>query len=70
VTCEHFILRLEKTGTEYTLLRFYTATYVEIGRFGYRFNNQGKLSGGWIHNCGEDWEAEWQKWFALLKEPI
>lgn len=67
---EQFISKLEKAGIDYTLLRFHTATYVEIGRFAYRFNEQGRCQGGWIANCGEDWRAEWQKWAVLLREPI
>jgi hypothetical protein len=53
---------------EYTLLRFYSATYVEIGRYGYRFDAQGKSTGGWIRNCGDDWRSEWREWMALLTE--
>jgi hypothetical protein len=58
---------LEQAGIKYALFPRETAVYVEIGRFGYRFNRQGKLSGGWIYNCGKDWEAQWEKWAALLR---
>ena len=34
MTHEHFITMLEKNKIEYTLLRFHTATYVEVSRFG------------------------------------
>ena len=70
MTIVHFIGKLEKDKIEYTLLRFYSATYVEVGRYGYRFDGQGKSTGGWIRNCGDDWRSEWQKWIALLNEPI
>lgn len=63
---EQFIRKLEEAKIEYTLLR-YSASYVEVGRFAYRFDEQGHCQGGWIANCGEDWEAEWQKWFVLLR---
>ncbi len=66
---EQSVSKLEKAGIEYTLLRFNTAIYVEIGRFTYRFDEKGKSSGGWIRNCGEDWRGEWQKWMDLLTEP-
>jgi hypothetical protein len=52
VTYEQFITRLEQSKIEYTLLCFYTATYVEVGRFGYRFDGTGKSTGGWINNLG------------------
>ena len=67
ITYEEFVNKLEKNKIEYTLLRFYSATYVEVGRYGYRFDGQDKSTGGWIHNCAEDWEAEWEEWAALLK---
>jgi len=64
------VRKLEQGGIEYTLLRFYTATYVEVGRFAYSFNAQGNCAGGWIRNCGEDWRSEWHEWMDLLSEPI
>lgn len=64
---EQFVSKLEKDGIEYTLLRFYSRTYVEVGRFGYRFDEKGNSAGGWVRNCGEDWWEEWQDWLALLK---
>jgi len=68
VTYDQFINKLEKAEIEYTLLRYYTASYVEVGRFAYRFDEKGKSSGGWIKNCGDDWRAEWQDWMPLLTE--
>ena len=70
VTYDQFIARLDETGIEYALFRYGAAVYVEVGRYGYRFGQQGELSGGWIHNSAEDWEAEWQRWSAFLKEQI
>ena len=61
---------LENHRIEYTLLRFYSATCVEVGRFGYRFDGEGNSTGGWIRNRGDDWRSEWQEWMALLNEPI
>jgi len=65
---EQFVSKLEKAGIEYTLLRFYSCTYVEVGRYGYRFDERGKPAGGWIRNCADHWRSEWQKWMALLRE--
>lgn len=59
---------MEKNKIEYTLLRFYSATYVEVGRFAYRFDGQGKPAGGWIKDSGEDWKPKWQRWMDLLTE--
>jgi hypothetical protein len=47
-----------------------TGTYFAVGRFGYRFNEQGQSRGGWIRNWVGDRESEWEKWTALLNEPI
>ena len=66
---EQFVSKLEKARIEYTLLRFYSRTYVEVGRYGYGFDEKGKSIGGWIHNCGDDWRSEWQEWVALFNEP-
>ena len=68
MTYQQFVNKLEKNKIEYTLLRFYSATYVEVGRYGYRFDERGKSTGGWIRNCGHDWRSEWQEWMALLTE--
>jgi hypothetical protein len=68
VNYKQFIGKLERAGIEYTLLRYYTASYVEVGRFAYRFDEKGKSTGGWIRNCGDDWRSEWQEWMALLTE--
>ena len=66
---EQFVSKLERGGVEYTLWRCDTATYVEVGRFGYRFEGHGKATGGWIRHC-DDWRSEWEKWAALLTEPL
>src|ERR1019366_3846972 len=70
VTDKEFIAKLEQGGIEYTVRRIDTATVVEVGRFCYRFNEEGKSRGGWITNCGKDRRSEWEKWAALLSEPI
>jgi hypothetical protein len=64
---EQFVSKLEKEGIEYTLLRFYSCTYVEVGRFGYGFDVKGNSAGGWIRNCNDNWRSEGQKWLALLR---
>ena len=43
---ERFIRRLEESKIEYTLLRFHSTTTVEVGRFGYMFDEDGNLAGG------------------------
>ena len=69
VTYDHFIDRLGKAAIEYAVFRRDGVTYVEVGRFGYRFDEQGESTGGWIHYCGEDWRSEWQEWLARFNEP-
>jgi hypothetical protein len=70
VNYRQFITKLEKNKIEYTVFRFYTATYVEVGRFAYRFDEKGNSTGGWIRNCGDDWRSEWQKWMKLLRDLV
>jgi hypothetical protein len=70
VIYEQFIGKLENAGIEYTLFRYYTASYVEVGRFAYAFDGRGKCTGGWIMNCADDWRSEWQEWMDMLTEPI
>ena len=50
VTDNEFIAKLEQRGIGYTVKRIDTGTYIEVGRFGYRFNERGKSRGGWIRN--------------------
>lgn len=68
VTDNEFIANLERRGIQYTVKRIDTGTYIEVGRFGYRFNKRGKSRGGWIRNWAEDRESEWEQWAALLCE--
>lgn len=49
---KQFVGKLEKAGIEYTLLRVHSTTTVEVGRFGYMFDEDGNSAGGWIENCG------------------
>jgi hypothetical protein len=70
VTDREFIAKLVQRGIEYTVRRIDTSTCVEVGRFCYRFNEQGQSRGGWINNCAADRRSEWEKWTALLNEPI
>jgi len=70
VTDTEFIANLERRGVQYTVKRIDTGTYIEVGRFGYRFNEQGRSRGGWIRNYSEDRESDWEQWSALLNESI
>lgn len=70
VTDKEFIVKLERRGIEHTVRRIDTGTYIEVGRFGYRFNQQGQSRGCWINNCAADQMADLEKWAALLNEPI
>jgi len=70
VTYDHFIDRLGKAGIEYAVFRRDGVTYVEVGRFGYRFDEQGQSSGGWITGGNEHWRDEWRNWKALMGEPL
>jgi hypothetical protein len=70
LTGKEFIANVERRGIEYTVKRIDTGTYIEVGRFGYRFNERGKSRGGWINNCAADRTADWEKWAALLTKPI
>ncbi len=69
VTDKEFIAKLERRGIEHTVKRIDTGTYIEVGRFGYRFNEQGHSRGGWVRNYTADRELEWEQWAALLNEP-
>jgi hypothetical protein len=70
VTDKEFIAKLERGGIAYTARCLGTATVIEVGRFCYRFNEQGQSRGGWINNLAEDRMSDWGKWAALLNEPI
>ena len=69
VTDKEFIGKLVQHEIEYTVKRIDTGTYIEAGRFGYRFNERGKSRGGWIRNYTEDRTSDWEQWAALLIEP-
>jgi len=68
VTDTEFIASLERRGIQYTVKRIDTGTYIEVGRFGYRFNERGKSRGGWIRNYTGDRTSDWEQWAALLCE--
>jgi len=70
ITDKEFIAKLERGGIEYTVRRIDTATCIEVGRFCYRFNEQGLSRGGWINNLAADRMSDWGKWAALLNEPL
>ena len=66
---EQFVRNLKKGGIAYTLFHFSSATCVEVGRFGYTFDEQGKFQGGWIRDGADDWRSEGKKWLALINGP-
>ena len=70
LTDTEFIANLERRGIEYTVRRVDTGTYIEAGRFGYRFNEQGQSRGGWVRSYSDDRRSDWEKWAALLNERI
>ena len=70
VTDKEFIAKLEQGGIEYTVRRIDAGTYIEVGRFGYRFNEQGQSRGGWVRDYSEDRTWDWKKGGALSNEPI
>jgi hypothetical protein len=55
---------------KHTVRRIDTETYIEAGRFGYRFNEQGKSRGGWIRDYTNDRTSDWEQWEAILNEPL
>jgi hypothetical protein len=70
ITGKEFIAKLERGGIAYTVRRLDTATCIEVGRFCYRFNERGLSRGGWINNLAADRMSDWEKWAALLTEPL
>ena len=70
MTDKEFTAKLEQRGIGYTVRRLDIARCIEVGRFCYRFNEQGQSRGGWINNCAADRRSESEKWAALLNEPI
>jgi hypothetical protein len=70
VSDKEFIRKLELGGIAHTLKRIDTMTVIEVGRFCYRFNEHGQSRGGWINNLAADRKSDWEKWAALLTEPL
>ncbi len=68
VTDKEFIAKLELGGIEYAVLPIDTATCIEVGRYCYRFNEEGKSRGGWMNSLAADRRSDWEKWAALLCE--
>ena len=69
VTDKDFIAKLERGGIKYTVRRLENGSYVEVGRYCYRFNEEGLSRGGWINNLAADRRSDWEKWAGLLTEP-
>jgi hypothetical protein len=61
VTDKEFITKLKWGGIGYTVRGIDAGTYVEVGHYCYRFNEQGQSKGGWIIEGGEAWRAEWDR---------
>jgi len=70
ITDKVFIAKLERGRIEYTVRRIENGSYIEVGRFCYRFNEHGQSRGGWINNLAADRMSDWGKWAALLIDPI
>jgi hypothetical protein len=70
LTDKEFIVKLERGGIAYAVRRLDTATVIEIGRYCYRFDEHGQSRGGWINNLAADRRSDWEKWAALLTEPL
>jgi len=58
VTYDQFISQLKKSGIQYVVLYYDARTYVEVGRFGYGFDERGKFQGGWIRDCADPLSAQ------------
>ena len=69
LTDKEFIANLERRGIQYTVKRIDTGTYIEVGPFGYRFNERGKSRGGWIRNYTEDRTSDWELCGLLCVAP-
>jgi hypothetical protein len=70
ITDKEFVAKLERGGIAYTVRFLDTATCIEVGRYCYRFNEEGQSRGGWINNLAADRMSDWEKWAALLIEPL
>lgn len=70
VTDKEFISNLVQYWIANTVHRIDTGTYIEVGRFSYRFNEQGQSRGGWVRNYSEDRVSDWEQWSALLNKSI
>ncbi len=47
-TLNQLVSKLQTEGAEYVVAEHGNGTLVQTGRFGYLFNEGGKLNGGWI----------------------
>ena len=65
MTSEQFIRKLQKARIAHTLSHFDSVEYVEVGPYGFRFENA-QSRGGWIRDCGDDWRSEARAWMKLL----
>ena len=68
-TLYRFIAKLRNGVADYVVEEQGNGTLVQIGRFGYWFNGDGdgKLNGGFIQACSEDWQGEWRVWTSRLE---
>jgi len=64
---DQFVAKLQAEGAEYLIADYGNGQVVWISRFGYPFNKDGRLRGGFVRDCGPEWQAEWREWAAMLE---
>jgi hypothetical protein len=69
-TLYRFIAKLRSEGASCAVEEHRNGTLVQIRRFGYWFNGNGKLNGGFVQACAEDWQAEWREWADRLGSKV
>ena len=63
-----FVSNLEQLGIRYEVEHSHGASYITIAdHFGYRFNAEGNLDGGFIWPPVKDFWAEWDEWRLYLR---
>ena len=71
ITFDEFVRKLAADGIGYDIFRFGDTVYVEVRHreflFGYGFDPQGELAGGWVHPTQSDWKRAWDCWGEYLR---
>ena len=67
-----FVRKLELGGIEFEISQWGDATYVELHdgplHLGFRFNQYGDLSGGWLRPPNHyDFKSQWKRWGDYLQ---